>query len=256
MAIIALKAWYLEQYEPIREVVKRPPDLRLNRNSLLKSGLRADFLNEAIEVQQSTWFERYLDGETVEFYLEGSGGYAVSNIDLISQEIYFTKQDSFGRLEPIVFLSYQQEYPQASEVLKEGIENVLKQINQRNRARPFLSLVTASRPSNEPLRLSRNQLRRIRKSLLFIADATPVTQVTQGETSHQIPSPYVCIELGYAIETKQAGQVLLARMERSESVGHFPFDLPNYQQLLFRTAAELEQTLPQVLDAMLRQYSL
>jgi hypothetical protein len=254
MAIIALKAWYLEQYEPIREVIKRPVDLRLNRNSLLKSGLRADFLNEGMEVQQSAWFERYLDGETVEFYIEGSGGYAVSNVDLISQEIYFTKHDVLGRLEPIIFFAYQQEYPQASEMLRESLERVIEQLNTRNRTRPSLSLVMASRGNNEPLRLSRNQLRNIRKSLLFIADGTPVAQASQGKNRQQLPSPNVCVELGYALETKQAGQVLLTRMERSEYNGGFPFDLPNYQQLLFKTAAELEETLPQVLDAMLRQY--
>ena len=27
------------------------------------------------------------------FYIEGSGGYTISNIDLVSHEIYFTKQD-------------------------------------------------------------------------------------------------------------------------------------------------------------------
>jgi len=73
MAIIALKAWYLDKYEPIREVVKRPHDLRLSRNSLLKSGLRADFLDDSLTIQGSVWFQRYLEGERVEFYLEGSG---------------------------------------------------------------------------------------------------------------------------------------------------------------------------------------
>ena len=46
MTIIALKAWYLEQYEPIKEVVKRPYNLRLSRKSLLKTALRADFLDD------------------------------------------------------------------------------------------------------------------------------------------------------------------------------------------------------------------
>ncbi|MEO1148538.1 MAG: hypothetical protein AAFY26_23450, partial [Cyanobacteria bacterium J06638_22] len=73
MAIIALKAWYLEEYEPIRELEKRPHDLRLSKNSLLKSALRADFLDDSDEVKESDWFQRYLDGETVEFYIEGSG---------------------------------------------------------------------------------------------------------------------------------------------------------------------------------------
>jgi hypothetical protein len=91
MAIIAVRAWYLQEYEPLRELEKRPHDLRLSKNSLLKTGLRADFLDDREEVKRSVWFERYLEGDPVEFYIEGSGGYAVANIDLISQEIYFTK---------------------------------------------------------------------------------------------------------------------------------------------------------------------
>ncbi|HEY9653974.1 MAG TPA: hypothetical protein V6C50_00650, partial [Crinalium sp.] len=73
MAIISLKAWYLQEYEPIKELEKRPHDLRLSKNSLLKSGLRADFLEDSAEVKQAVWFQRYLEGETVEFYIEGSG---------------------------------------------------------------------------------------------------------------------------------------------------------------------------------------
>jgi len=52
----------------------------------------------------------YLEGEIVEFYIEGSGGYAISNIDLISHEIYFTKQAVMAQLEPTIFLCYQTEW--------------------------------------------------------------------------------------------------------------------------------------------------
>ena len=70
MAIIALKAWYLQDYEPIQELELRPHNLRLIKNSLLKSGLRADFLEDSAEVKQSTWFQRYLDGELLSFTLK------------------------------------------------------------------------------------------------------------------------------------------------------------------------------------------
>ncbi|MGB6013174.1 MAG: hypothetical protein WBG32_00450, partial [Nodosilinea sp.] len=99
MAIIALKAWYLEAYEPVRDLEKRPHDLRLSKNSLLKSALRADFLDDSADVKQSAWFQRYLDGETVEFYVEGSGGYAIANIDLTSHEVYFTKLEVMAHLD-------------------------------------------------------------------------------------------------------------------------------------------------------------
>ncbi|MGL4882788.1 MAG: hypothetical protein ACRC8K_17275, partial [Waterburya sp.] len=100
MAIIALKAWYLKQYEPIKQVLQKPCTLRLSRNSLLKMGLRADFLDDRLEVEVSDWFQLYLAGQTVEFYIQGSGSYIVSNIDLVSQEIYFTKCHSTSGLEP------------------------------------------------------------------------------------------------------------------------------------------------------------
>ena len=60
MAIIALKAWYLSNYEPIRELEGRSHDLRLATNSLLKSALRADFLEDIEDVKQAAWFQRYL----------------------------------------------------------------------------------------------------------------------------------------------------------------------------------------------------
>lgn len=69
----------------------------------------------------------------MEFYIEGSGGYAISNIDLISHEIYFSKQDVMAQTEPTIFLCSQAEYPESSEVLREGIERVLEELNQRSR---------------------------------------------------------------------------------------------------------------------------
>ena len=62
MSIIALRAWYISEYEPIAELEKRPPDIRLSKKSLLKSALRADFLEDIYHVKQSTWFGRYLEG--------------------------------------------------------------------------------------------------------------------------------------------------------------------------------------------------
>jgi hypothetical protein len=166
MSIIALRAWYLQDYEPITELEKRPPDIRLSKKSLLKTGLRADFLEESDEVKTSTWFRRYLEGENTEFYIEGSGGYGVANIDLISHEIYFTKQALLAQLEPTVFFCCQTEYAKASESLREELKESLKTLNLRSRLP--LTLIESSRPSNAPLRLTRTMMRKIRKSLLFI----------------------------------------------------------------------------------------
>jgi hypothetical protein len=256
MAIIALKAWYLQQYEPIRELEKRPHDLRLSKNSLLKSGLRADFLDDSQDVKDSVWFGRYLEGETVEFYVEGSGGYAISNIDLISHEIYFTKQEVMAQLEPIIFLSYQSEYNASSDALRNALSDTLTTFNQRSRLP--LTLEESRRRAGEPMRLNSTQMRKIRKSLLFIADGTPVARI-EGEkkkTPISIPSPNVCVEIGYALTAKRTEQILLVKMEREDLPGQFPFDLPNYQQLLFQKPDDLRQTLPSVLENLLQRFNL
>ncbi len=253
MAIIPLKAWYLGQYEPLREVIKRPPDLRLNRNSLLKSALRADFLDDKEVIQQSEWFQKYLEGEAVEFYIEGSGGYTIANLDLVSQEMYFSKQEIAATLEPIIFFSRQTEYPHSSNTIQTVLTQTLENYNQRSRYP--LTLEVAPRPQDTPLRLSDSQLRKLRKSLLLVVDGTPITQIKQEETSRLIPSPYICTELGYALQNKRGGQILLLYQQRSDVSGQWPFDLPSHQQLEFKTSEDLSQTLPQVITAFLQRFN-
>jgi hypothetical protein len=254
MSIIALRAWYLQDYEPIPELEKRPPDIRLSKKSLLRSGLRADFLEDTDEVKKSTWFGRYLEGENIEFYIEGSGGYCVANIDLISHEIYFTKQALLAQLEPTIFLCYQNEYAAASDALREGIRNSLETLNLRSRLP--LSLVESYRPGNGPLRLSVGILRKIRKSLLFIADTTAIASINGKESSQLIPSPNVCIEMGYAIQSKRSEQILLAQMQRPDLEGEFPFDLPKQQILQFQDSAELNKILTGAITAQLARFKL
>lgn len=254
MAIIALKAWYLEHYEPIKDIVKRPHDLRLSRNSLLKSGMRADFLDDAQTIQESIWFQRYLEGDTIEFYIEGSGGYAISNIDLLSQEIYFTKQDISAWLEATIFFSAQNEYPQASEALRSALGEAIETFNRRSRFP--LTIEEAQRSTDSTVRLSDTQLRKIHKSLLFIADGTPIASIGSDKQSQLILSPNVCVELGYALESKRSGQILLVQMERPELTGRFPFDLPKHEQLIFKTAIDLKKTLPSMLKTLLQRFHL
>jgi hypothetical protein len=254
MSIIALRAWYLQDYEPISELEKRPPDIRLSKKSLLKTGLRVDFLEDSDEVKASTWFKRYLEGENTEFYIEGSGGYCVANIDLISHEIYFTKQALLAQLEPTIFFCYQTEYAAASNLLREELQASLKTLNLRSRLP--LTLIESSRPKNTPLRLNRTMMRKIRKSLLFIADTTPITSIDDQETQRLIPSPNVCVEIGYAMESKKSEQILLAHQQRPELEGQFPFDLPMQQILQFQDGEELNKILTGAIETQLARFKL
>ncbi len=253
MAIIAVKAWYLASYEPIRELEKRPHDLRLSKSSLLKTGFRADFLDESLEVRQAEWFQRYLDGETVSFYIEGSGGYSISNIDLVSHEIYFTKQDVMAHLEPIIYFCYQTEFPESGELLNQGLTAAVDSLNQKSRLP--LTLEVSARLSEGPARLQSTLNRKIRKSLLFVADGTPILPAG-GDSNLVVPSPNVCVEMGYALQAKQADQILLAQMERPDLPGQYPFDVPADRRLTFKTKSDLNKTLSKALEKHLSRFNL
>ncbi len=255
MSIIALRAWYVEKYEPIPELEKRQPDIRISKKSLLKSALRADFLEESEVVKNSTWFRRYLEGDEIEFYVEGSGGYCVANIDLISHEIYFTKQALLAQLEPTIFLSYQNEYPESSDALREGLLDSLDKLNLRSRLP--LKLIESIRPKDAPMRLGSSMMRKIRRSLLFIADATPIASVDSGkEKPLLVPSANTCIELGYAIQSKRSEQILIAQMLPPDKHGEFPFDLSATQIVQFKDSRELNNILPQTIENVLARFRL
>jgi hypothetical protein len=253
MAIIALKAWYLESYEPIADLEKRPHDLRLSKNSLLKSGLRADFLDDSADVKQSAWFRRYLDGEVVEFYIEGSGGYTIANIDLSSHEIYFAKRDVMANLEPTIFFCYQVDYPDSSDLVRSELVQILETLNAKSRLP--LTLEESHRLTDSPIRLNSSLMRKIRQSLLFIADGTAIA-LFDGDTPQLIPSPKVCVEVGYALQCKRSEQLLLTQMERADIPGQFPFDLPSHHRIVFKTAKDLHRQLPQLIETQLQRFNL
>jgi len=254
VAIIALKAWYLAQYEPIKQVIQQPFSLRLSRNSLLKTGLRADFLDDRQEVEGSDWFGLHLSGKTVEFYIEGSGTYVVSNIDLVSQEIYFTKSNSISGLEPTIYYSPQSHYQAANQAITESLTAIVDNLAERSRIP--LTLEITPRPAETPLRISNSQLRKISKSLLLIADITPIDSLTKADSSQLVIDSTVCVELGYGVQTKDNGQILLLNMERSDLQGQSPFDMAGYKHLSFGDGRELSKSLPKLIESLLQRYSL
>jgi hypothetical protein len=253
MAIIALKAWYLSEYEPIRELESRPYDLRLSRNSLLKSGMRADFLDDSEDVREAEWFQRYLEGETVEFYIEGSGGYAIANIDLRSHEVYFTKVEVMAHLEPTIFFCYQTEFPESSDLLRDELQTLLDKLNTKSRLE--ITLKESHRLTDGPVRLESSLMRSIRRSLLLIADVTAIAPLPSNPIQ-VIPSPTVCVEVGYGLQCKRSEQILIAQMERGDLPGQFPFDLPTQNRLLFKDKTQLRKTLPDLVKTQLQRFNL
>jgi hypothetical protein len=64
------------------------------------------------------------------------------------------------------------------------------------------------------------------------------------------------VEVGYALTAKRTEQILLAKMERFDLPGQFPFDLPNYQQLLYNKPDDLRSSLPSLLETLLQRFNL
>lgn len=246
MAIIALKAWYIKQYEPLKKILEKPCDLRLSRNSLLKTGMRADFLDERVEVETTEWFTSHIEGATVEFYIEGSGYYIISNIDLVSQEIYFTKQQSLSGLEPIIYFS-PNEYSDRDTI--DTLNDTIAAFNERSRIP--LELEISPRPQDSPLRISKSQFKKIRQSLLYIADSTPIAAIEEK----LLISSNVCVEIGYALESKDSGQILLLR-EENDLTGTLPFDVSGYKELIFNNDRDLQTNLPKLIETLLQRFAL
>lgn len=243
MAIIVLRAWYLPQYEPLDQIEQRPHDLRLNKSSLLKTALRADFLDDLATVQRSEWFQRYRLGETVEFYIEGSGSYTIANIDILSHEIYFIKSDRLSYLEPTLFFSA------ADSPSSDEIRTVLKAFVTNTPSRFPLELVESPRSDTAPLHLERAVITRLRRSLLFIADGT-------GVENGQL-HPLTALELGYALASKRWNQILIVEQHPRKNLPlPLPVDLPSCQRVIYREASELPMLLPPCLINLLLPFQL
>ncbi|MEM6502371.1 MAG: hypothetical protein AAF685_11095 [Cyanobacteria bacterium P01_C01_bin.89] len=246
MAIIALKAWYLDGYEPIAEIDQRSHDLRLSKKSLLKSGLRADFLDDAAEVKASPWFRRYLEGELVEFYIEGSGGYGIANIDLISQEIYFTKRDIAAYLEPVILVSATVNGADWGAIAEDYLSTIEKKLQVP------VTVMESPRLTDNVHRLTQTLARQIRQCLVFVADTTALTSVG-ADPGLLMPSPQVALELGYGLAVKSADQILVLDSSPADAQGAYPFDLPSYQLMRCPNPKDYKKQFGQALGDRLKQ---
>jgi hypothetical protein len=218
MAIIVLRAWYLDSVLSASQVQQRAPDLRLSRTGLLKTAMRADFLDDVEQVKASVWWQRYLEGELVEFYIEGSGAYSISNLDLISREIYFNKRAALSITEPAIYFCGQSDYPDSSATLHQALQTAVEAINRHHQ--PVLPLQLQGSPET-PL-IDAALIRKLKQALLVVADVTPVQVNGRGRP---LPSPQVCLELGYALQSKRPEQLLLVQLPRHGIEGSFPFEV-------------------------------
>ncbi len=240
MAIIILKAWYLDSVLAASQIQHKNPDLRLSRTGLLKTGMRADFLDDVEQVKASLWWQRYLEGELVEFYIEGSGAYSISNLDLISREIYFHKRATLNRTEPLIYFCGQSDYPESSRILQRALQEVVETLNRHPKLSLPLQLQGSPLADSETLLIDAALIRKLKHALLVVADVTPVQVSGQGRP---LPSPQVCLEVGYALQSKRPEQLLLVQLPREGVTGSFPFEVEGSSVLKITKPDQLKDQL-------------
>ena len=158
-----------------------------------------------------------------------------------------------ANLEPEIFFSYQTEFTESGDLLRDELESILDSLNRRSRLP--IALRESHRLSEGAIRLNSSLMRSIRQCLLFIGDGTSIAQIADTPPL-LIPSPKVCVETGYALQSKRSEQVLLVQMERSEMPGQFPFDLPSQNRLVFKDKTQLRKLLPKAIESQLQRFNL
>ncbi len=255
MAIIVLKAWYLESALSAAQVQHKQPDLRLSRTNLLKTGMRADLLDDLDKVMASRWYERYQEGELVEFYIEGSGAYSISNLDLISREMYFNKRNTLSFIEPVLFFCGQGQYPASSQSIRTTLAKIVDSINRSRQ--PIAPLVFEQNLSaeDEVTQIDAGLLRKLKTAVMVVADVTPVALVTDPVTQ-LIPSPQVCVEVGYALQVRKPEEIVLVQVMREEITGRFPFEVDESSYLLVKDGKDLQTQLSTQVSRQLQRAKL
>jgi len=251
--MLIIKAWHLDRPLLPADVETLPPTLRLSKKSLLKAAFRGFFVDDAEAVQQSAWFRSFLAGEKVEFYLEGSGTYELANMDLVSREVYLVRAEVPPASPPVIFFSYQTEYPQASTQIDRVLEQTVGQIASTYRLGQKLRIARPHRLPDGTVRLDTDVRRLIRQALMVIADTTLITSV-QGKG---FPSPNVCLEVGYALVSKKPYQIKLVELpapEAQEAI--FPFSISDELRLMPQDEQELAQQLDAEVTDVLKRFRL
>jgi len=253
--MLIVKAWHLEYPLLPEDVETLPPTLRLSKKSLLKAAFRGFFVDDAAVVQQAAWFHSFLAGEKVEFYVEGSGTYELANMDLVSREVYLVRTALPPASPPVIFFSYQTEYPEGSNRLGRVLDQTIAQLRDTYALGKTIRLVRPQRLPDGTTRLDTDVRRLIRQALVVVADTTLLTSV-QGKG---YPSPNVCLEVGYALVAKKPYQVKLVAWPPPDPHlrdAIFPFSISDELRLLPQDEADLAQQLTAALTDVFKRFRL
>ena len=250
-----LNGWYIDELTSYDKLKEQNPDIKIQKKSLLKYGFRGFFLDDKDEVEKSDWFDNYIKGERVEFLVEGSGTYYISNMDLSSREMYFTSINILPSLPPKIFFCYQSDYDKSYEICNELLKEIVNEINSNYITIEPIEIEKASGHGEGAVKIDSNLIKKIKKSVIFFADVTPVLIFDEDSKNKAYPNPNVCIEVGYALNSKTADRVVLFKYEREDYKDvNFPFDIDKNRRIMGSDKAKLKTDIKNELTEILSNY--
>lgn len=148
-----------------------------------------------------------------------------------------------------VFLSWQSEFPASRNLIKDTLKKVIKAANASKPVRP-LELVQATALGDGAVRIDVQLMTLIKGAHLVVADVTPVA----ADNGRRRVNDNVLIEVGYALASKDPGQVLLLAMRRDDlAKGNVAFDIANVQRIELAPDGKKDGRVQAEIEAMLRR---
>jgi hypothetical protein len=263
-----IKCWSITDFVTDPEIIAaEPPTLLLIKKSILKLGYRAFAIDERVTIEKLPWYPKFLLGEEVRFYIDGSGVYRLVNCDLTENELYFERLNVPLGHKPWVFYSWQSDYNPSRSAIKKALDEAVEHINRTLSPRQTLEVVESTRPEDgakDIVDAIRDNLNKCMLAVFDITNIIPVkpldsdTRSSDGrsgakESSKSYPNPNVVFELGYALAQKRAGQIVLVKRERKLDFpdDQVPFDFSHNRRINYSEPAKLKR---QIMDILINYF--
>ena len=255
-----IKCWNLMDLVTDPELITaNEPTINLIKKSILKFGYRAFAVEQRSVMERQPWYSKFLLGEEVRFYIDGSGVYRLVNCDLTENELYFERLNVPLGHKPWVFYSWQSDYNTSRSNIREALDEAVKHINETLSPRQTLEVIESTRPEDgakDIVDAIRDNLNKCMFAVFDITNIAPVGEpkVGSGESKAKgspksYPNPNVVFELSYSLAQKRPNQIVLVKRERKNDFNddRVPFDFEHHKRVNYDTPAKLKETLKQIL---------
>jgi len=263
-----IKCWHLSDTVTDPKLISAgQPSLRLIKKSILKLGYRAFAVDERVTIEAQAWYEQFLMGDEVRFYIDGSGVYRLVNCDLTENELYFERLNVPLGHKPWVFYSWQSDHNPSRSAIRKALEEAVDHINKELSPRQTLEIIESTRPEDgakDIVDAIKDNLNKCMFAVFDITNVAPVKVATAPEKAvddgskakdpKSYPNANVVFELSHALARKQPGQILLAKLKRGADFkdDRVPFDFEHNRRIDYEMPAKMKKDLKDILVTYFR----